>query len=1100
MPKVLTCPQGHQWLLAADQASRDGPLTCPVCGGAVQLTHSNLLQEAGTATLPLPPAPGPEATRSQGPGPLVAPVVEIIPAELAEHTRYRILAVLGVGGMGAVYQAEHRLMERPVALKVIARQLVDDPAAVARFRREVKAAARLSHPNIVQAFDADQAGDLHFLVMEYVEGTDLARLIAERGPLPVARACSYIRQAALGLQHAFEHGMVHRDIKPHNLMRTPKGQIKILDFGLARFVRECAPTEELDETETTDLPSSNDPTGDDMVTQFGSVMGTADFIAPEQAQDTHSADIRADIYSLGCTLYYLLAGQSPFPDGSFADKLQAHRDKQPRPLSELRRDLPPPLLRILERMLAKDPDQRYQTPAEVAQALAPFTRKPGRRWWPWVAAGLVLVGLVFAGIRHGGDVLRFVANRGQIILDCEDPDARVILYRTEESEQPLRNLERGQPMALPAGDYYVELTGGPRGLQVVPSAFTLGRGRQVTVAVLHDEVRRFQGKGGATWSVAVTPDGRQALSAGEDGKLYLWDLATGRELRRCTGHFSRVYDVALSPDGRWALSASAEPDNSVRLWDLTTGQEVRRFVGPTGSVRKVAFSPDGRQFLSASHQDRTVRLWEVDQEKPHRVFPPHGNWVEGVAFSPRGNQAVSSSMDGTLRLWDLATGQFRELKGHQGGVMRVVYSPDGRHVLSGGDDGTLRLWDAETGRHRRTFLDRHKGRVEGVTLSPDGRLALSCSGPYGDRTLRLWDVERGMELHRFQGHGQAVNYSCAVFTPDGRQALTADMDGQVRLWRIPDAGPLQRLTARVPAPESRPAVRIFEGHTGTVRSVALSPDNRWALSASGTDRGDRTLRLWDVANGQEIRQFHGHDDQVQRIVFSPDGRQALSAGRNATLRLWDVASGQELRVFRGHTDVINTVTLSPDGRRALSGSYDGTLRLWDVASGQELLVLTGHTDGVVDAAISPDGRRALSGSFDRTLRLWDLDSGAELHRFLGHLDKVECVAFSPDGRRALSGSYDRSIRLWDLESKQELASWTKHRQLVTSVAFSRDGRRVLSASSDQTIRLWELEGGRELYRFEDHTGPIWTAVFSADERLILSGGEDKTLRLWEAPP
>ena len=164
------------------------------------------------------------------------------PKELADHPRYRVLGLLGAGGMGAVYKAEHRLMERPVALKVIRRGLTDDPAAAERFRREVKAAARLSHPHIVRAYDAEQAGDLHFLVMEFVEGTDLARLVAGQGPLPVARACEYARQAALGLQHAFEHGMVHRDIKPQNLMLTPDGQVKVLDFGLARFVSESAPS------------------------------------------------------------------------------------------------------------------------------------------------------------------------------------------------------------------------------------------------------------------------------------------------------------------------------------------------------------------------------------------------------------------------------------------------------------------------------------------------------------------------------------------------------------------------------------------------------------------------------------------------------------------------------------------------------------------------------------------------------------------------------------------------------------------------------------------------------------------------------------------
>ncbi len=248
-----------------------------------------------------------------------------LPKELIDHPRYRVVAALGAGGMGTVYRAEHRLMDRPVALKVIRGDLLGNEAMVERFRREVKAAARLaSHPNIVAAYDAEQAGETHMLVMEFIEGTDLARVVDRRGPLPVGEACEYTREAALGLQHAFEDGMVHRDIKPQNLMRTTRGQVKILDFGLARFASEVVSQGGL--------------------TAEGMVLGSADYIAPEQIHDPHAADIRADIYSLGCTLYFLLAGRPPFADGSLIQKLMAHSEKTPRPLAEVRADVPPELV------------------------------------------------------------------------------------------------------------------------------------------------------------------------------------------------------------------------------------------------------------------------------------------------------------------------------------------------------------------------------------------------------------------------------------------------------------------------------------------------------------------------------------------------------------------------------------------------------------------------------------------------------------------------------------------------------------------------------------------------------------------------------------
>lgn len=302
--------------------------------------------------------PSGEATSSQARD-------QTIPKDLRDHPKYKIGRCLGAGGMGLVYHAEHRVMERAVALKIIHRDLFRHPLAVERFHQEVKAAARLAHPNIVAAYDAEQAGETHFLVMEFVDGITLSRLIAKRGPLSVAHACNYARQAALGLQHAFENGMVHRDIKPQNLMLTRKGQIKILDFGLARLAGESS--------EAAALPAGKLKPG---ITSAGDIMGTPDYMAPEQSMDSRKADIRADIYSLGCTLYFLLTGQTPFTEGSAQTKVFSHRYFQPPAVTELRDDLPAEMASVVKKMMAKDPADRYQTPAEVVKALTPFATKP----------------------------------------------------------------------------------------------------------------------------------------------------------------------------------------------------------------------------------------------------------------------------------------------------------------------------------------------------------------------------------------------------------------------------------------------------------------------------------------------------------------------------------------------------------------------------------------------------------------------------------------------------------------------------------------------------------------------------------------------------
>lgn len=312
-------------------------------------------------TMERPAVGEPAVDESMAGGPLsggvAIPSQLAIPIELVEHPRYRIVKQLGAGGMGVVYQAEHRLMERRVALKIINAKFVNSEVAIERFRLEVKAAARLSHRNIVAAFDAEQAGDSHFLVMEFIDGVSLSELVRRRGKLSVLHACNYVSQVAHGLQHAYENGMVHRDIKPQNLMRTPKGTIKILDFGLARFARQQ--TEKADETGLT---------GNNVA------LGTPDYIAPEQARDSRNADIRADIYSLGCTLYYLLAGRVPFPNGSALDKVIAHCEHEPTPLDALRNDLPNEVINTVVRMMEKAPEERFQRPADVIEVLKPFSR------------------------------------------------------------------------------------------------------------------------------------------------------------------------------------------------------------------------------------------------------------------------------------------------------------------------------------------------------------------------------------------------------------------------------------------------------------------------------------------------------------------------------------------------------------------------------------------------------------------------------------------------------------------------------------------------------------------------------------------------------
>jgi serine/threonine protein kinase len=287
--------------------------------------------------------------------------------------QYRILEQLGQGGMGRVFKAEHRTMGRIVALKVLGPSAVKNERARELFQREMRAAALLVHPNIVTAFDANQVGDRFYLVMEYVNGPNLDQLVREQGPLPVGQACDFIRQVALGLHYAHQHGMVHRDIKPSNLMLQHRGSdatgtftlVKISDFGLARCGDQG--------------PLVEEPVGT-ILTKANTIMGTPDYLSPEQARNLHNADIRSDLYSLGCTFYFLLSGQVPYPGGSTMEKLIRHSAEEPTPITALCPGLPPPVGAIVQLLMAKDPDERFQTPAEVVEVLTPFAVSSPAAW------------------------------------------------------------------------------------------------------------------------------------------------------------------------------------------------------------------------------------------------------------------------------------------------------------------------------------------------------------------------------------------------------------------------------------------------------------------------------------------------------------------------------------------------------------------------------------------------------------------------------------------------------------------------------------------------------------------------------------------------
>jgi WD40 repeat protein/predicted Ser/Thr protein kinase len=727
----------------------------------------------------LPPAPGEtqpvlpprDGTRGPDARPPSAPAAAL-PPELANHPRYRILRELGRGGMGVVYHAEQTLMDRQVAIKVINKALLDRPDFLERFQREVKAAAKLAHPNIVTAHDAEQLGGLHLLVMEFVPGRSLAAVLAKKGPLPVAHACHYTRQAALGLQHAHEHGMVHRDIKPHNLMLTPKGTVKILDFGLAKMVSEQG--------------------RGDGLTATGTYMGTPEYSAPEQADDAHRADIRADVYSLGCTLYALLAGRPPFREKTDFKTILAHVEQAPPPLPGLRPAVPAALWAVVAKMLAKKPEDRYQTPSEVAAALAPFCR-PGTKVnaGPAPAAADADETLPVAKV-VGADA-------------AASPGVPAWLRRW-----PARAWSRLRPLPAAA---WPRLRAVPARVWRLPAAVRVGTAvvvlllaawlgaqaiirewkRQPPVAPVSAGSTRepepeegllftLAGHTGLVQEVVFRPDGKRLASASEDQTVKVWDVDTRQEVLTLRGHKGAVRGVCWSPGSN--RLATASDDQTVKVWDAETGEELFTLRGSTPEVLSVCWNPDGNRLASAG-TDKTVKVWDVQTQEVVHTLEGHTDWVRCVRWSPDGERLASAGDDQVVRVWDAGSGlEFFSLAGHTGWVRGVGWSPDSKYLASAGQDKTVRVWDAAGVGDPRTF-EGHADIVHGVSWNPDGKRLASASA---DRTVKVWDVDAGKVDVTFLGHTDAVWGVC--WSPDGRRLASAGADHVVKVWAVrpkPDA-------------------------------------------------------------------------------------------------------------------------------------------------------------------------------------------------------------------------------------------------------------------------------------------------------------------------
>lgn len=1026
--------------------------------------------------------------------------------------RYQILGLHARGGFGEVWRAYDPLLKRHVAIKTLARPLQSDPGIRKRFEAEVRTTARLEHPGIVSVHDSHTAeAEVPYYVMRMLEGETLADAIRafHRCTDPSQLAVQRVRLLSCFLaitqtvEFAHSQGVLHRDLKPQNIILGEFGETAILDWGIAKQRMGRQEPEESSHGTDIHTPDAGDGcrppskpnkvdtdsgSGRDL-TVLGTVMGTPAYMSPEQAAGrTDLVDELSDEYCLGGILYEILTGERPPSGGEI--------EKSPRLRLQEKDAVPPsskPLLAISFKAMATDRAERYGSVSELKQDLEryladepviayaePWSRKLSR----WIKRHRTLVTTasstlaVAALLLTTGFVLLLEANRS---LSLREREAQALRKKTQDAlDDAHRNLYSNHVSLAHAEISKNNVVRADQLLDECPEELRDWEWHHLKWLIQqHQPLYRLTVSGLSVAQIAYSPDGTQLATAGGDGRVLVWDTRSRSRIAEFA-HGAQVRGVEFSPlGGKLASVGTTNQDGtfkgSLAVWDLATGHAIRREAIHRKLAATVAFSADGKQLFTAGNDDR-ISIWDSDTLELRKSLELGSRHVEHIVSyglnAPDGPTLLfTCDRAGELSVWDVHAGKkVASVQAHSGAINGCDLDADQGRLVTAGADRLIKIWNVTELLQREEesdpmrlaplkILAGHTDQVRSVTFSPDNRLLVSGGL---DRSVRIWDLESVDCIQEIRSHTSHVQ--SVAFSPAGDFLASAGDDGDIQVRKADEftrPNPTGRYVRFLPDSQrlviaSKEAAGIWNGSEmihaasrgqGEVLCLSLSADGaRCALSHRG-----HGLRILDTQSGANLLELNGIQGDAFCAVFSVDGTRLLSAHVDRCVRIWNVSDGKLLHVQSLPRPPYRLI-LTPDQGGLVVGYTDGRLARWSMEDWTMEYEVLAHDRFLSDMAIHPDGSCLATIGFDGRIKIWDWRDGSLLRSTKVGASWLNCLAFTPDGRRLVTGS-EHTITFWDPADLREVLSMSLAR-CVHDMSFSSDGTFLALAGEDPAIRIW----------------------------------------------